>query len=201
MSTGMGSLEEITEAVQVVNRAGVPLSILKCTSAYPSPPEAMNLRTMQDLKLRFDVPVGLSDHTLGTEVAIAAVAMGAKVVEKHFTLSRQTPGPDSSFSLEPDEFKSMVNAVRTTEAAMGEVSYERTEKEKASIVFRRSLFVVNDITKGETLTAENVRSIRPGNGLAPKHLATLMGQVASCDIARGTPLEWSMVSASMKRAG
>lgn len=204
MSTGMGNLDEIRDAVNAVRQFGVPLSLLKCTSAYPSPPESMNLRTIADLKRRFGengTAIGLSDHTLGTEVAIAAVAMGAKVIEKHFTLSRSVPGPDSAFSLEPSEFRQMVDAVRSTEAAMGTVNYERTEKEEASIVFRRSLFVVQDIKAGELFSPENVRSIRPGHGLPPKHLPAIIGQKALQDIERGTPLSWDHVPLTIKRAG
>ena len=193
MSTGMGSREEIQEAVEVVKRAEVPLTLLKCTSAYPSPPESMNLRTMVDMASRFNVPVGLSDHTLGTTVPVAAVALGATVVEKHFTLSRDDEGPDSSFSLEPHEFRQMVDAIRTTEKALGEVKYVRSEKEQASIVFRRSLYAVEDIAPGETLTNENVRSIRPGHGLKPKFLKQLLGKKASRSIARGTAISADLV--------
>jgi len=201
MSTGMASLQEITEAVQVVHNAGVPLALLKCTSAYPSPPSSMNLRTIVDLGNRFNVTVGLSDHTLGTEVAVAAVAVGARVIEKHFTLSRQVPGPDSAFSLEPDEFKSMVDSVRVAEAAMGKVSYERSEKEQASIVFRRSLFIVQDIAAGQQFTEQNVRSIRPGHGLPPKHLPEVIGCRATTALTRGTPLSWQHIDQPQRRVG
>ncbi len=193
MSTGMGTREEIQDAVDVVKRAGVPLTLLKCTSAYPSPPSSMNLRTMSDLAKSFDVPVGLSDHTLGTTVPIAAVALGATVIEKHFTLSRQNEGPDSSFSLEPAEFREMVDSIRIVEQALGEVKYELSEKEKASIVFRRSLYAVADIAAGETLTTENVRSIRPGHGLKPKFLNQLLGKIAAQAIPRGTPISAEVV--------
>ncbi|WP_153559355.1 pseudaminic acid synthase [Roseimaritima sediminicola] len=193
MSTGMGSLSEIAEAVAVVKAADVPLTLLKCTSAYPSPPESMNLRTIPHLAEAFGVPTGLSDHTLGTAVPVAAVALGACVIEKHFTLSRETPGPDSAFSLEPHEFKEMVDAVRVTEKALGKVNYELTDKEQASKSFRRSLFAVEDIEAGERLTEKNVRSIRPGSGLPPKHLPTVVGRCASQRVARGTPLAWTHV--------
>ncbi len=193
LSTGMGTLDEIAEAVAVVREADVPLILLKCTSAYPAPPAEMNLRTIPDLAARFGVPAGLSDHTLGTEVAIAAVALGACVIEKHFTLSRQRPGPDSAFSLEPDEFRTMVDAVRVAESALGCISYRQGEDERASTVFRRSLFVVRDIAAGESFTAGNVRAIRPGDGLAPKFLDTIIRRRASRSIQRGTPLEWEMV--------
>ena len=193
MSTGMASLEEITEAVEAVrsqeNRA---LALLKCTSAYPARPEDMNLLTLRDLSERFQVPVGLSDHTLGNTAAVAAVALGACIVEKHFTLSRAKPGPDSAFSLEPQEFRAMVAAIRETEAALGSVRYECTDREKAGRVFRRSLYAVADIRAGDVLTASNIRSIRPGYGLAPKHLDAVLGRVAASDIPRGTPLDWSL---------
>jgi len=169
MSTGMATMNEIEEAVVTAREAGVEqLALLKCTSAYPAPPEEMNLRTIPHLRERFGVPVGLSDHTLGMAVPVAAVALGACIVEKHLTLSRTDPGPDSAFSMEPDEFKAMVEAVRTAEKAMGEVHYGASGREEASRILRRSLFVVKDIRAGEELTGDNVRSIRPGlPGLPP----------------------------------
>lgn len=193
LSTGMGSPAEIGEAVSVVQDAGAPLALLKCTSAYPAPPSAMNLNTIPDLQQRFDVPVGLSDHTLGIAVPVAAVAVGARIIEKHFTLSREQPGPDSAFSLEPPEFRAMVEAVRVAEAAVGHVHYGRSEGEQSSRVFRRSLFAVADIHPGQLLTPDNIRCIRPGNGLPPKHLPEVLGRVATRHIARGTPLTWEMV--------
>lgn len=193
MSTGMANLDEIGDAVSAVRRSGVPLALLKCTSAYPSPPEAMNLRTIPDLADRFGVPTGLSDHTLGITAPVAAVALGACLIEKHFTLSRDEPGPDSAFSLEPHEFRSMVEAVRTAEAALGKVTYERTDKEQASVVFRRSLFVVQDVRAGDVFSKDNVRSIRPGNGLPPKAYPEVLGRRATCDVERGTPLSWEMI--------
>ncbi len=188
MSTGMGSLSEISDAVGMVKQSGVPLALLKCTSAYPSPPESMNLRTIPHLADAFDVPAGLSDHTLGIAVPVAAVALGACVIEKHFTLSRDEPGPDSAFSLEPHEFGAMVEAVRQAEKALGTVCYRRTEKEAASLVFRRSLFAVEDIAAGAEFTPDNVRSIRPGHGLPPARLPVVLGRRAAMDIPRGTPL-------------
>ena len=188
MSTGMGTLAEISEAVAVIKKAGVPLALLKCTSAYPSPPESMNLRTIPHLSEAFDVPSGLSDHTLGISVPIAAVALGACIIEKHVTLSRNDPGPDSAFSLEPHEFKQLVDSVRVTEKSLGKVNYQLTDKEIASKVFRRSLFVVNHIRAGETFTQDHVRSIRPGNGLPPSHISEVIGRTASRDIERGTPV-------------
>jgi pseudaminic acid synthase len=189
MSTGMGSLAEISEAVDVVKAAGVPLALLKCTSAYPSPPESMNLRTIPHMAEAFGVPVGLSDHTLGIAVPVAAVALGACIIEKHFTLSRDIPGPDSAFSLEPHEFKAMVEAVRTAEKAVGVVSYDLTPMEEASRVFRRSLFVVKDMKAGEAFTKENVRSVRPGNGLHTRYLEHVIKAHAATDLPRGTPLK------------
>ncbi len=194
ISTGMAALGEIEEAVRAARNAGAPqIALLKCTSAYPSPPEEMNLRTIPHLAESFGVPVGLSDHTLGIAVPVAAVALGACIVEKHFTLSRNMPGPDSAFSLEPREFKAMVEAIRTAEKALGEVHYGVSEREAANRVFRRSLFVVKDMKTGEVFTAENIRSIRPGHGLHPRHLKDVRGRRATRDIPAGTPLTWNMV--------
>jgi pseudaminic acid synthase len=195
MSTGMGSLAEIDEAVQSIRQAGNnKLALLKCTSAYPSPPEAANLRTIPHLVQTFCVPVGLSDHTLGIAVPVAAVALGACIIEKHLTLSRDISSPDSAFSLEPLEFKAMVEAVRIAEKALGQISYQVTEKEKASRVFRRSLFVVQDIEAGGVFSRENVRSIRPGCGLHTRHLEEVIGRRANRSIKKGTPLSWDLVS-------
>lgn len=194
MSTGMASLDEITEAVNTLREAGGQgLVLLKCTSAYPAPPESMNLRTIPDLAARFSVPVGLSDHTLGTSVPIAAVAVGACMIEKHLTLRRAVPGPDSAFSLEPNEFRAMVDAVRTIERALGEARYGPTAEEAASRVFRRSLFVVENVAEGEIFTEKNVRSIRPGHGLHTRHLSEVLGRRARRAITRGTPLNWDLV--------
>jgi N-acetylneuraminate synthase len=193
ISTGMATLGEIEDAVQAARHAGATqIALLKCTSAYPAPAEAMNLRTIPHLAEAFHVPVGLSDHTLGLAVPVAGVALGACIVEKHFTLSRALPGPDSAFSLEPQELKAMVDAVRTAERALGEVHYGISEQEVRSRVFRRSLFVVKDVKAGEVLTEENVRAIRPGDGLPPKYLKEVLGQRAARDIAQGTPLAWSL---------
>lgn len=195
MSTGMASLAEIDDAVRAFRESGgTQLALLKCTSAYPARPEDMNLRTIPHLADAFGVPAGLSDHTLGVAVPVAAVALGACIVEKHFTLSRAEPGPDCAFSLEPAEFKAMVEAIRVTEKALGRVNYAMTAKEDASRVFRRSLFVVKNVKAGELLSEENVRSIRPGYGLPPKHWDNVVGRRAACDIARGTPLDWKHLS-------
>lgn len=195
MSTGMATLAEIDEAVQAARKAGASqIALLKCTSAYPAPPEEMNLNTIPHLAKAFGVPVGLSDHTLGIAVPVAAVALGACIVEKHFTLSRSIPSPDSAFSLEPQEFKAMVEAIRTAEKALGEVRYEISGQEARSRVFRRSLFVVKDMKEGEIFTEENVRSIRPGYGLHPRHLKDVLGRRAARDTKRGTPLSWDLIS-------
>ncbi|MBI4523172.1 MAG: pseudaminic acid synthase [Deltaproteobacteria bacterium] len=195
MSTGMATLGEVEEAVKTIRETGGnQLGLLKCTSAYPAPPEEMNLRTIPHLAEAFSVPAGVSDHTLGIAVPVAAVALGACIVEKHFTLSRSIPGPDNDFSLEPHEFKAMVEAIRTVEKALGRVHYGLSEKEATSRVFRRSLFVVKDMKTGEMFSEENVRSIRPGHGLAPKHLSEVLGRRAANDIARGTPLGWSHIA-------
>ena len=194
MSTGMATLGEIDEAVQAAREAGCKeLAILKCTSAYPADPSEMNLRTIPHMAEAFGAPVGLSDHTLGIAVPVAAVALGACIVEKHFTLSRSVPGPDSAFSLEPQEFKEMVEAIRTVEKALGTVHYGVSEQEARSRAFRRSLFVVRDMKVGEVFTEESVRSIRPGHGLPTKLLKDVLGRRAACDITKGTPLGWEMI--------
>jgi pseudaminic acid synthase len=195
ISTGMATVEEIEEAVQTARQAGATeIALLKCTSGYPARAEEMNLRTIPELARRFDTPAGLSDHTMGIAVPVAAVALGACIIEKHITLSRSEPGPDSAFSLEPHEFKAMVDAVRVTEKALGEVRFGVSEKEASSRVFRRSLFVVQDIKSGEPFTAENVRTIRPGHGLHTRHLREVLGRRAARDIERGTPLSWELVT-------
>jgi len=194
MSTGMASLGEIEEAVATARKAGAAqIALLKCNSAYPAPPEEMNLRTIPEMARRFNVPVGLSDHTLGITAAVAAVALGACIIEKHLTLSRSTPGPDSAFSLEPQEFKVMVDAVRTAGKALGHVFFGFSEKEQASRRFRRSLFVVEDMKQGELFSSKNVRSIRPGDGLHTRHLAEVVGKRAARDIERGTPVSWDLI--------
>ena len=194
LSTGMASLAEIDEAVQTIKQAGgTKLILLKCTSAYPAPPEEMNLRTIPHLSKAFGVPTGLSDHSMSLAVPVAAVTLGACVIEKHFTLSRNELSPDSSFSLEPSEFKEMVNAVRTAEKAIGEVYYGLTKSEKESRVFRRSLFAVKYIKAGEKIVSSSIRSIRPGHGLHTRHLNEIIGRRAKKDILPGTPLSWDLV--------
>jgi len=195
ISTGMATLSEIEEALTAARGAGAQqIALLKCTSAYPAPPDEMHLRTIPHLAAAFGVPVGLSDHTLGTAVPVAAVSLGACIVEKHLTLSRAAGGPDSAFSLEPAEFKSMVAAVRMAQAALGSVHYGTGPAEAKSREFRRSLFVVADIRAGETLAPANVRSIRPGNGLHPRYLDQVLGRRARNNIERGTPLSWDLIS-------
>jgi pseudaminic acid synthase len=194
MSTGMATLEEINEAVQSARAAGAKqIALLKCTSAYPAPAEEMNLRTIPEMSRCFDVPVGLSDHTMGIAAPVAAVALGACIVEKHFTLSRSVSGPDSAFSLEPQEFKAMVDAVRTAEKGLGTIQFGSSAGEKSGKAFRRSLFVVQDISEGALFTADNIRSIRPGYGLHPRHLEEVLGKRAAKEIKRGTPLNWDSV--------
>lgn len=197
MSTGMATLAELDEAVATIrNSGGNDLVLLKCTSAYPAPPESMNLRTIPHLSATFGVPVGLSDHTLDTLVPAAAVALGATVIEKHLTLSRSVPGPDSAFSLEPSEFRAMVDAVRATERSLGTVRYGASDEELATRAFRRSIFVVRDVRRGETFSADSIKVIRPGLGLHPRHLDEIVGRVATQDIVRGTPLSWDLVGPS-----
>jgi pseudaminic acid synthase len=191
ISTGIATAEDIEDAVQVCRDNGNDeIILLKCTSAYPTPMSDVNLRTIPDMMKRFGTLVGLSDHTMGISVPIAAVSLGAILVEKHLILDRSMGGPDSQFSLEPHEFKSMISAIRDVEKALGKVNYSLSESSKRSREFSRSLFVVEDVSKGETLTHQNVRSIRPGYGLAPKYLKDVLGKRAKRDISKGTPLDW-----------
>ncbi|WP_027187362.1 pseudaminic acid synthase [Desulfovibrio cuneatus] len=195
MSTGMATVAEIDEAVTTLRQHGTTeLVLLKCTSSYPAPAEEANLRTIAHMSQLFDCPVGLSDHTTGSAVAVASVALGACLIEKHFTLSRADGGPDDSFSMQPEEFKQMVQDVRTAEKALGKVNYTRTAKEQQSVVFRRSLFVVKDMQAGEIFTEENVRSIRPGHGLHTRYFHDVLGKKCTCAIAMGTPLSWNMLA-------
>jgi N-acetylneuraminate synthase len=194
MSTGMAEESEIAEAVAAARAAGCEeLALLHCNSAYPARPSEMNLQTIPYLANLFDVPVGLSDHTLGVQTSVAAVAMGANIIEKHFTFSRSVPGPDSKFSLEPEELKNLIDEIRTTEAMIGHVAFGATEKERASLRFRRSLFAVEDISAGAEFTAKNVRSIRPADGLPPREFAKVLGRKAARMIERGTPLSWDLI--------
>jgi N-acetylneuraminate synthase len=200
ISTGMASLGEISDAVQAAREAGCgQIALLHCTSGYPTPPEQSNLRTIGHLAEAFDVVVGLSDHTRNVAVPIAAVANGACLIEVHLIIDRNEPGPhgkpsdDAPFSLEPLEFASLVSGCRTAWRALGRVNYDLEPSERASRVFRRSLYAVADIPEGGMLTAANVRSIRPGRGLPPKHLPEILGRRAARAIARGTPMSWSLI--------
>lgn len=193
ISTGMADLGEIDEAVKAARRAGADgLILLHCISAYPAPVEESNLRTIPHLAETFDVLAGLSDHTLGIGAAVAATALGASLIEKHVTLARADGGVDSAFSLEPGELAALVENTRTAHAALGRVNYSRSQSEKHLADFRRSLYVVADVKKGEPLTAENVRSIRPGFGLPPKELPAVLGKHAARDLNRGEPLSHDM---------
>lgn len=191
MSTGMATLDEIEEAVQAIyNTGNRQLALMKCSSAYPADPAQMNLRTIADMKERFCVPVGLSDHSMGSFSAATSVALGGCLIEKHFCLGREIENPDSSFSMTPDEFRAMVQDVRKVEAAMGQTFYGPMEHERTNLVFRRSIFVVQDIRAGEALTKDNIRVIRPAAGLKPKYYEEVLGKCATHDLKRGTPLAW-----------
>ena len=191
MSTGMGSLEEIEEAIEAIYGQGNhDLALMKCSSAYPAKREQMNLRTIKDMQERFHVPVGLSDHSMGSFSATTAVALGASIIEKHFCLSRTIKNPDCTFSMEPHEFKQMVEEIREVEKALGKVSYGVSKQEEYNTRFRRSLFVVKDIAAGEVLTKDNIRSIRPSNGLKPKYMKDVLGKKANKPLAKGTPLSF-----------
>lgn len=190
LSTGMGTKKEIKDAVNGAKTAGSKdIILMKCVSNYPAKPESMHLNTIPDMREIFKLPVGISDHSLGFGASIAAVALGAVVVEKHFTLSRRIKTPDSFFSMEPDEFKVLVENIRIVEKAMGKASYGVTSSERDNRIFRRSLFAVNDIKKGTTLTKENIRSIRPAHGLPPVFMKKVINKKAKCFIKKGTPLK------------
>ncbi len=194
ISTGIASLEDIELAVKTcLNTGNDKIALLKCTSSYPAPLEEINLNTIPDINDKFCVIVGLSDHTLGGEVSTAAVALGASIIEKHFILDRNMGGPDSEFSMEPHEFKSMVDSIRNVEKALGRVSYELSDKMKSNREFSRSLFVVKDMKKGEIITEDNVRSIRPGFGLHPKYLKEILGKRINKDLKKGTPFKLEFI--------
>ena len=194
ISTGIAELSDINEALEACKRVGNEnVALLKCTSSYPAPLEEMNLATVLDMSHRFGVVVGLSDHTMSIEAPCAAVALGARIIEKHFILDRAMGGPDSGFSLNPSEFAAMVKAVRNTEALLGNVTYELSEKSKKSREFCRTLFVSADIGEGEKLDASNIRSVRPGFGILPKYFKDITGKIAARDLKAGEPLDWSMV--------
>lgn len=194
ISTGMANRQEIREAVYVAKKAGVKdLYLLKCVSSYPADPAEMNLKSIEDMKKYFGVPIGLSDHTLGIGVSVAAVALGATVIEKHFISTRSLKTPDSFFSMEPHEMKLLVDNIRLAQMSIGKVSYGITEKQKQSRIYRRSLFAVKDIQKGEALTEYNVRSVRPSNGLPPKYLNKIIGRKALQNIKKGTPISFKLI--------
>lgn len=195
MSTGLATADEIGEAVDAARGAGcTELALLHCTSSYPTPPDEANLAVLGRLAECFDAVVGLSDHTLGSAVAVSAVALGAAIVEKHVALRRADGGPDAGFSLEPDEFADMAEACAIAWRAIGSPEIGRTPSEAENLIFRRSLYAVQNIKAGGTFSAENLRSIRPGHGLAPKHLPALLGRCAARDLARGTAITWDDVA-------
>ena len=194
ISTGMASVAELDETVRAAREAGCrDLILLKCTSTYPATPENTNIRTIPHLRELFGCEVGLSDHTMGCGAAVASIALGATVIEKHFTLARADGGVDSSFSMEPDEMRLLVTETERAWQALGQVSYGTTAAEKKSLVFRRSLYVVEDIKSGEPFTAKNVRAIRPGFGLAPRWIDTVLGKRAKQAVKRGTPVGWDLL--------
>ncbi len=194
LSTGMATLSEIEEAVETLRKKGCDqIVLLKCTSAYPAPPEQANLLTIPHLSATFNIPAGLSDHTLGNVVPITAVTLGACVIEKHFCLSRAKEGPDSQFSMEPEEFKQMVLAIRIAEKAVGRINFQINDQEEKNRMFRKSLFIVREIKAGKKLTADHVKSIRPGHGIHPRYLKSIIGKKAVTDLKKGTPLAWKLL--------
>jgi pseudaminic acid synthase len=195
ISTGMANLSEIEAARDTALAAGAPgVVMLHCVSSYPATFADANVRTVRDMARRFDCPIGLSDHTPGTAASVAAVAMGASVIEKHFTLARADGGPDAAFSLEPAEFKALVDDTKAAWAALGQAHYDVLGSERGSLLFRRSLYVTADVKAGQALTRANLRSIRPGNGLAPAHFDAVLGRKAARDLQRGEPLAWDMLA-------
>jgi len=194
ISTGMATLAELDETVRAARQVGCQdLVLLKCTSSYPATPEESHIRTLPHMRELFRVEVGLSDHTLGVGVPLAAIALGATVVEKHFTLSRADGGVDAAFSLEPDELKQLVEESLRAWQSLGEIRYGQTAGEKKSLQFRRSLYVAEDMKAGETFTRENLRAIRPGFGLSPKYFDTLIGKRVKKDVSKGTPISWDLL--------
>jgi sialic acid synthase SpsE len=195
ISTGMATVAELDESVRAAREAGCKdLILLKCTSTYPATPENTNILTIPHMKSLFECQVGLSDHTLGTGVAVASVALGATVIEKHFTLSRKDGGVDSAFSMEPEEMKSLVIESERAWQALGKVSYGPTNKEKDSLKYRRSLYIAKEMKAGDILSKENLRAIRPGLSLAPKYYDILLGKKVSQDVRIGTPVTWDLLS-------
>lgn len=195
ISIGIADLTDIELAIETCHKAGNnDITLLQCTSAYPAAPEDANLLTIQDLKTRFKVKAGLSDHTMGIEAPVVAVALGAKVIEKHFILNKSIGGPDAHFSLDESEFTQMVSAVRMAEKLIGKVDYEMNDKKKNSRSFSRSLFVSESLKKGDVITEKNVRSVRPGNGLHPKYLPQILGKKVIIDLEKGTPMSLDYIS-------
>jgi len=194
ISTGIAEFDEINDAVKICRGIGNNnIALLKCTSAYPAPIEDANLKMIKTIEDGFNVIAGLSDHTIGNNVSIAAVALGAKIIERHFILDRNIGGPDAPFSLDPDQFKCMVNGIREVEKALGEIDYSLSDRVKKNRIFSRSLFIVRDIKKGDILTDDNIKSIRPGYGLAPKYLHDVLGKRVLIDIKAGTPFKWGFI--------
>ncbi|MEW5994583.1 MAG: pseudaminic acid synthase [Candidatus Zixiibacteriota bacterium] len=194
ISTGMATVAELDETVRTIRKAGNEnIILLKCTSSYPASPENTNILTIPHMRELFGVQVGLSDHTLGIGVAVAGVALGATIIEKHFTLARADGGVDSAFSLEPDELRALVVESERARQALGKVTYEHTEKEKRSLQFRRSLYVTQDMKAGDKFSPDNLRAIRPGFGLPPKHYEDLLGKHVAHDVKKGTPVSWELV--------
>ena len=191
LSTGMATLAEIDEAVQTIRKAGnEQLCLLKCTSSYPGIPEEMNLKIIPHMKHTFQVPVGLSDHSLGYLTAIIAVSLGAHIIEKHICLDREMETPDSSFSMEPQEFKLMVDEIRKTEKILGKIEYGPVPSEASSLIFRKSIFISKDINAGEQFTKENIKVIRPAHGLHPRYYCEILGKKARVNLKAGNPLDW-----------
>jgi pseudaminic acid synthase len=195
ISRGLASVEDISLAIRTLNKAGsTSVAVLHCVSSYPATQSQMNIATVPDIARRFGVVSGLSDHSSGITASVAAVALGASIIERHLTLKRSDGGPDAEFSLEPQEMKRLVNTIRRIELAIGKPSYKIGVKEKENVVFKRSLFVVKDIEKGDMFSKNNIRCIRPGYGLEPKNLSKVLGKRAKKNIKRGTPIFWGMVS-------
>lgn len=194
MSTGIARMGDIQEAVDACKRMGNEnVALLKCTSAYPTPVEEINLKTIPNMKETFGVVAGLSDHTMGSAVSVGGVAIGANIIEKHMTLRRSDGGADSKFSMEPEEFKEMVDNIRIVEKALGRVTYDLSEKQKKSREHSRSLFVVKNICKGEVFSEDNIKSIRPGFGLETKYIKDILGKKAKNNIEKGTPMAWKLI--------
>lgn len=194
ISVGIATAEEISDAVEACKKVGNnDITLLQCTSAYPAKKEDANLSNMLELKNKFGVKIGLSDHSIGNEVSLLAAAMGAEIIEKHFIIDKKIGGPDAEFSMEKDDLISLVKEIRITEKIIGTPNLGMTENKKNSRVFARSLFVVEDLKNGDLITEKNVRSIRPGDGLAPKYLPEILGKKVNCDLKRGTPLKFDYI--------